>query len=235
MRMKPVAIFRHSPTEGPGHFATYLDGRRIPWTLLKLDEGDAVPATPTAYSGLCFMGGTMSVNDDLPWIAAVLALIRAAVAADVPVIGHCLGGQLMSKALGGVVSRNPVKEFGWGAIRPAQGEAARDWLGDAGEFLSFHWHGETFTLPKGAVRLAGSDYCTNQAFVLGKHLGMQCHIEITPEMIATWCRDWEKEQVAGVGPSVQMPEAMQAGMAAKVDALHAVSERLYDRWTQGLV
>jgi len=233
--MKPVAIFRHSPTEGPGHFATYLDGRRIPWTLLKLDEGDAVPATPTAYSGLCFMGGTMSVNDDLPWIPPVLALIRAAVAADVPVIGHCLGGQLMSKALGGTVSRNPVKEVGWGVITPESGQIAREWLGDTVEFLSFHWHGETFTLPQGAVRLAGSNYCTNQAFVLGKHLGMQCHVEITPEMIATWCRDWQKEQVERAGPSVQTPEEMQAGMAAKAEALHAVSDRLYDRWIQGLV
>jgi len=232
--MKPVAIFRHSPTEGPGHFATYLDARRIPWVLLKMDEGDAVPATPAAYSGLCFMGGPMSVNDDLPWIPPVLALIRAAVAADVPVIGHCLGGQLLSRALGGTVSRNPVKEIGWGAVRPEQGEAVHDWLGGAGEFLSFHWHGETFTLPQGAVRLAGSDHCANQVFVIGKHLGMQCHVEITPEMIQTWCRDWEKEQVAGAGPSVQTPEAMQAGMAAKADALHEVSERLYDRWIQGL-
>ena len=232
--MKPVAIFRHSPTEGPGHFATYLDAHRIPWVLLKMDEGDAVPATPAAYSGLCFMGGPMSVNDDLPWIPPVLALIRAAVAADVPVIGHCLGGQLLSRALGGTVSRNPVKEIGWGAVRPEQGEAVHAWLGGTGEFLSFHWHGETFTLPQGAVCLAGSDHCANQVFVIGKHLGMQCHVEITPEMIQTWCRDWEKEQAAGAGPSVQTPEAMQAGMAAKADALHEVSERLYDRWIQGL-
>jgi len=232
--MKPVAIFRHSPTEGPGHFATYLDARRIPWMLLKMDEGDAVPATPEAYSGLCFMGGPMSVNDDLPWIPPVLALIRAAVAADVPVIGHCLGGQLLSKALGGTVSHNPVKEIGWGAIRPEPGEVAREWLGESGEFLSFHWHGETFTLPRGAMRLGSSDHCANQIFVLGKHLGMQCHVEITPEMILTWCRDWGKEQAAGAGPSVQTPQEMQAGMAAKAQALHAVSERLYDRWIQGL-
>lgn len=232
--MKPVAIFRHSPTEGPGHFATYLDARRIPWTLLRMDEGDVVPAMPDAYSGLCFMGGPMSVNDDLPWIPPVLALIRAAVAADVPVIGHCLGGQLMSKALGGTVSHNAVKEIGWGVIRTEQSEAARDWLGETNEFLSFHWHGETFTLPQGSMRLGGSDHCTNQMFVLGKHLGMQCHVEITPEMITTWCRDWDKEQAVATS-SVQTPQAMQAGMAAKVEALHAVSERLYDRWIQGLV
>ena len=237
--MKPVAIFRHSPTEGPGHFATYLDAHRIPWCLIRLDEGEPVPAGPQAYSGLCFMGGPMSVNDDLPWIAPVLELIRQAVKEDVPVIGHCLGGQLMSKALGGTVSRNPVKEIGWGDVRVEAGDAARAWLGDIGSFQSFHWHGETFTIPPGALRLGGSQYCDNQAFVLGKHLGMQCHVEITPEMINTWCRDWsnEKEGEANErvsGPSMQTPEQMQAAMEEKASDLHAVAERLYARWTAGL-
>ena len=108
--MKPVAIFRHSPGEGPGYFATSLDSRSLPWQLVRLDAGEPVPADPTAFSGLAFMGGPMSVNDSLPWIEPVCALIRAAMAADIPVIGHCLGGQLMSKALGGVVSKNPRSE-----------------------------------------------------------------------------------------------------------------------------
>src|SRR5689334_6085774 len=98
--MNPVAIFRHMPTEGAGYFATFLDRHSVPWRLLKIDEGDTVPDSPEEFSGLCFMGGPMSVNDDLPWIPPALALIRAAVARRVPVIGHCLGGQLMAKALG---------------------------------------------------------------------------------------------------------------------------------------
>ena len=109
--MKPVAIFRHSPTEGPGYFATYLDSRDLPWRLVALDRGEPVPADPQDFSGLVFMGGPMSVNDDLPWIEPVLALIRGATAGGVPVLGHCLGGQLMSKALGGSVGRNRVKEI----------------------------------------------------------------------------------------------------------------------------
>jgi GMP synthase-like glutamine amidotransferase len=238
--MKPVAIFRHSPTEGPGHFATYLDAHRIPWRLIRLDEGEPVPAGPQAYSGLCFMGGPMSVNDDLPWIAPVLELIRQAVREDVPVIGHCLGGQLMSKALGGTVSRNPVKEIGWGEVAVDASNAARAWLGDTRSFESFHWHGETFTIPPGAVKLGHSQYCANQAFVLGKHLAMQCHVEITPEMISIWCRDWSKEkegeQDARVsGPSVQTPQEMQAAMEEKTRSLHAVADRLYARWTAGLI
>ena len=82
--MKPVAIFRHSPTEGPGYFATYLHARGLPWQLVKLDEGEGVPAGVGSFSGLVFMGGPMSVNDDLPWIAPVLELIRKAVPETFP-------------------------------------------------------------------------------------------------------------------------------------------------------
>ena len=127
--MKPVAIFRHSPTEGPGYCATYLDGKQIRWTQVALDLGEPVPRDPRSYSGLVFMGGPMSVNDELPWIPPVLDLIRAAVGADVPVLGHCLGGQLMSKALGGTVGRNPVKEIGWGEVTAADHPLAQHWLG----------------------------------------------------------------------------------------------------------
>ena len=88
---KPVAVFRYSDTEGPGHFATFLDANRIPWTLVKLDEGEAVPASSAEFSGLGFMGGPMSANDDLEWTVPVLDLMRDAVDRGVPIIGHCLG------------------------------------------------------------------------------------------------------------------------------------------------
>jgi len=110
--VKPVAVFRFSRTEGPGHFATFLEAHRRPWELVKLDQGDPVPASSEGFAGLGFMGGPMSANDDLPWTGPVLALMRDAVARKVPVIGHCLGGQLLSRSLGGTVSANPVKEIG---------------------------------------------------------------------------------------------------------------------------
>lgn len=232
--MKPVAIFRHARTEGPGYFATYLDDHGIPWRLVKVDAGEPVPADPAPYSGLAFMGGPMSVNDDLPWIPRVLALIKAAVKADISVLGHCLGGQLISKALGGKVERNPVKEIGWGRVTIEVGPQAREWFGEMRDFNSFHWHGETFSVPAGAVRIAASPYCVNQAFALGKHLGMQCHVEMTPEMIRTWCRGWTKEGVVGSTPSVQTPEEMQIDLGRRVEALNAVARRVYDRWIRGL-
>jgi GMP synthase-like glutamine amidotransferase len=181
------------------------------------------------------MGGPMSVNDPLPWIEPTLALVRAAVAAEVPVLGHCLGGQLMSRALGGAVTLNPVKEIGWGPVRVADAPEARRWFGDVTEFLSFHWHGETFSIPPGGTRIAGSAYCPNQAFALGKHLGMQCHVEMTPEMIRTWAADSADETGRPAGPAVQTPAQMEEEIEARVRALNAVAARLYDRWAEGLV
>jgi GMP synthase-like glutamine amidotransferase len=229
--MKPIAVFRHSPGEGPGYFATFLDRHSLPWTLFRLDEGVPPPAAPDEFSGLCFMGGPMSVNDDLPWIAQTLELIRAADRKGIPVIGHCLGGQLMSKAFGGSVTKNPVKEIGWGVVETTA--AAADWIGDTPRFEAFHWHGETFSLPQGATRLLGSAHCTNQAFVRGPHLGLQCHVEMTDSMIRTWCRQWEAETVPA-SASVQSPEQMQSGMEARIEAMRVVADRLYSRWVRGL-
>lgn len=232
--MKHVAILRHAATEGPGYFATYLDSRGIPWKLVRVDAGEPVPGVPDAFAGLVFMGGPMSVNDPLPWIPKVLSLIAGAVATDVPVLGHCLGGQLIARALGGAVSRNPVKEIGWGTVTIGGGPLAQRWFGGIREFLSFHWHGETFTVPEGAARIASSPYCANQAFVLGKHLAMQCHVEMTPELIRSWCEDWEKELARNAGPSVQTPQQMMVDLEERVKALNVVAQRLYDRWIEGL-
>jgi GMP synthase-like glutamine amidotransferase len=234
--MKPIAIFRHSPTEGPGYFATYLDSRNLPWQLVALDRGEAVPARIDDFSGLVFMGGPMSVNDDLPWIAPVLELIRKAVAADVPVLGHCLGGQLMSKALGGSVGRNPVKEIGWGEIEVADNPDARAWFGlDLRRFESFHWHGETFTIPPGGIRIMGNRNCENQGFVVGKSLGMQCHVEMTEQLIDSWCESGAEEIAGSKGsPAVQSAAQMKSRMQEKIGAMRGVADRLYDRWVKGL-
>jgi GMP synthase-like glutamine amidotransferase len=233
-RTKPVAIFRHARAEGPGHFATFLDARRIPWDIIAVDEAHAVPADPAAYSGLAFMGGPMSVNDPLPWIASALQIIRRAVDTDIPVIGHCLGGQLISRALGGVVSRNPVKEIGWGEVAIEPVPAAAHWFGGRESFLSFHWHGETFSIPPGATRLASSRWCPNQVYALGPHLGMQCHVEMTERMVRAWARGGWREIAENPLPSVMSGEDMQADLAQRVGLLNAVADGLYARWIEGL-
>ena len=233
--MKPIAIFRHAPTEGPGYFAEFLDEHGIPWQLIRIDMGDALPNDVSEFSGLTFMGGPMSVNDDLPWIAPVLALIRDAVARDIPVLGHCLGGQLISKALGGVVTRNPAKEIGWGKATVSGNNTAQSWFGSIRSFDAFHWHGETFSLPQGATHLLSSAHCTNQAYALGKHLALQCHVEMSKQMIRDWCEVGADEIAASTGsPTVQSASVIQAQMEDKLPQLHAVARQLYQRWIAGL-
>ncbi|MFO7541515.1 MAG: type 1 glutamine amidotransferase [Thiobacillus sp.] len=234
--MHPVLIFRHSPTEGPGYFTTYLDRHGIPWKLVRIDAGDAVPDTLNGISGLCLMGGPMSVNDDLPWIPPVLDLIRQAVASDIPVIGHCLGGQLMAKALGAPISANPLKEIGWGDVRITDHGAARPWLCDSPQSMPvFHWHGETFDLPPGTTRILESAHCANQAFVLnGRHIGMQCHVEMTPEMVSRWCRDGAAEIASSNSPGVQSPADIQSDLQVRTERLHLLADLIYSHWIQGL-
>lgn len=236
LTMKPVAIFRHIPSEGPGYFAEFLNEHALPWQLIRIDAGDAVPRNARDFSGLVFMGGPMSVNDDLPWIPQTLNLIRDAYAKDIPLLGHCLGGQLISKALGGVVSKNPLKEFGWGKVDLADNATAREWFGDIRCFDSFHWHGETFSLPQGATHLLSSAHCANQAFAIGKHLALQCHVEMTGPMIVEWCEvgaDELAENAGGV--AAQSAQIMQTQMDAKLPELHRVAAQLYKHWLRGLV
>ncbi len=233
--MKPVAIFRFAASEGPGYFALFLNQHAIPWRLFRIDEGEAVPADADDFLGLVFMGGPMSVNDDLPWIPPILALIRDAYAKDIPLLGHCLGGQLISKALGGVVNRNPVKEIGWGEVAVSDNAVAREWFGDIIHFDSFHWHGETFSLPPGAAYLLSSVYCENQAYAIGKHLALQCHVEMTEYMIREWCAVGAAElESSKSSPAVQSAAVMLAQIPDKLPPLHDVASQLYRHWLQGL-
>ncbi len=244
--MKPVAVFQHSPDAGPGYFADWLAAQSIPMQFVRIDRGDVVPARADGFSGLCLLGGPMSVNDPLPWIDDELRLIRDADARRVPVIGHCLGGQLLARALGGAVARNPVKEIGWGRLRVTDVAVARDWLGadapEAPEF--FQWHGDTFSLPPGAVNFLASDLCQHQAFVIERdgcaHLGVQFHCEMTPALVRDWATDPEgiaeidAERRSTGGPGVCDAVAMLRDVEARARRMNALAARLYARWATGL-
>lgn len=232
--MKPVAIFQFSPTEGPGHLAEFLDARSIPWQLIRIDEGHAVPTSTAELSGIAMMGGPMSVNDPLPWIPQLHGLIREAVERDVPLLGHCLGGQLMATALGGRVTDNHCKEVGWHAVVIESREAAQPWFGDMAGFTTFQWHYQTFSIPPGATRVLGNQYCANQAFVLGPHIGFQCHIEMTAAMVRTWCEgDADEINAAGTAPSIQPVRHILDECEDRVASLNRVADRVYGQWITG--
>jgi GMP synthase-like glutamine amidotransferase len=232
--MRPVAILRFSPTEGPGRLGEWLDAHDFPRRLIALDAGESVPEDPATFSGIALMGGPMSANDPLPWNAPVLGLLRAAVAADVPVLGHCLGGQLFARALGGAVARASSPEIGWGEVRTIGADGARDWFGGRESFTMFQWHYDAFTLPQGATRLLTNAYNAEQAFALGKHIGFQGHIEMTRDMVETWCRTGAAELPDQTAGATQSRADIMIDVDARLAALRDVADGVYAQWAKGL-
>ncbi|MCP5141714.1 MAG: type 1 glutamine amidotransferase [Gammaproteobacteria bacterium] len=233
--MKPVRIFRHIECEGPGYLAEFLDHRKIPWELVAIDRGESVPADIDEVSGLVFMGGPMSVNDDLPWVHAEQELIRKAAAAHMPVLGHCLGGQMIAKALGATIGPNNVKEIGWHEVVRIDSPASQDWLAPLPRrFDAFHWHGETFSLPPGAWPLLRSEHCCNQGFVVDNMLGLQFHVEMTADMVREWAGLYAAE-ISEPSGSVQSAAQMIDNLDNHAAALNEVAKKLYERWLQPIV
>jgi len=225
-----ILAFRHVPFEHLGRIQPALEARGIGTEYADLYCGPARLPDPEDFAGLVFMGGPMSANDSLPYLRQEMDWIAAAAERGQPVLGICLGAQLIAKAMGARVYRNAVKEIGWFAIDLTP-EGARDPLFAAGGAREtvFHWHGETFDLPPGATLLASSEACRNQAFRVGQHVyGLQFHLEVTPEMIADWCM---QDANCGDVRELAHPIDPQAN-AANLDLL---SRSVFGNWCDLLV
>ena len=163
-------------------------------SVTRFFEEPALP-DPGDVDLLVVMGGPMSVNDETgyPWLVVEKEFIRNAIEEDKAVIGICLGAQLIACAMGAAVYPNREKEIGWFPVTAEPVSDVDDRFLFPQELPVFHWHGETFDLPEGAIRLARSDACENQAFQLGRRvIGMQFHLETTPDAardIVHHCRD----------------------------------------------
>ena len=230
--MQSVLVFRFSPTEEPGYLETFLNERGIHWQLIKLDEGQPVPAFNQETAAVALMGGPMSVNDNLSWRDPIISFIQSAVAADVPVIGHCLGGQFLAKALGAEVTDNARWEVGWGKVAVEDAAAVKAWFGGMETFDVFHWHYQTFGMPAGAKRVMNSQYCTNQAFVFNDlHIGFQCHIEMTEAMVRKWCEDSKDDLDAmSKSESVMTKQQILMDLSSRVARLNQLAKKIYERW-----
>ncbi len=233
--MRPIAIFRFSRTDGPAYFADWLDAQGLRWQQVTLDEGAPVPADPRSFAGIAMMGGPMSVNDDLSWKAPLGDLLRAAVDAEIPVLGHCLGGQLLAQALGAPVTRAPVAEFGWVDVDVCHRPAQREWFGGRAAFTAFQWHLDAFALPAGATPVLTNAFNAHQAYVVARrHVGFQCHIEMTRALVETWLAADSDELPAQSSPAAQSAADIRRDLDARIGALHAVADNVYARWAQGL-
>ncbi len=233
-RIADVLVLQHLIDDGPGVLGQWLDDQGVAWQLRCAEAGDAYPESVRGYRALAVLGGAWSANDERPSLRQTEALIREADALGMPVIGHCLGGQLLAKALGGRVARHTQPEIGWLPISHTGSAAARAWFGEATHAVVYQWHGDSFVaLPPGAELLASSRACAHQAFALRQHLGMQFHIEITPAKIAVWLGHpgtGYADAVQRFPSSVQSPEAMHQSTAAHQRASETLAAHIYAAW-----
>jgi GMP synthase-like glutamine amidotransferase len=214
-----VRILQHVPFEGPAALQPALRAGGHELAVTRLCDGDPLPDADS-LDWLVVLGGPMSAHDvaEHAWLAPEKRLVRDCVERGRRVLGVCLGAQLVAESLGARVVRNPEREIGWFPVERVPGAEASP-LGRAlpARFPAFHWHGETFDLPPGALHLARSKACEQQAFSFGEHvLALQFHLETTraaAEALVAHCRD-----ELAPGPFVQPPDAILAD-AAPFDAM----------------
>jgi GMP synthase-like glutamine amidotransferase len=218
-------VFQHVPFEGPGQIAPWLLRAGFQISRTRFFESPEMP-DPDTVDFLIVMGGPMSVNDEAthPWLAGEKEFLRRFLATGKPALGICLGAQLLANALGARVYANREREIGWfpiaGIPLPKNSPAFR--FPPMAEV--FHWHGETFDLPRGAHLLARSQACENQAFQMGTAIGLQFHLETTPESARALIENARAELVPG--PFIQTEAELLAVPPQKYQALHRLLDSL---------
>jgi GMP synthase-like glutamine amidotransferase len=213
-----VHVLQHVPFEGLGSIRFWLEERDAQVGYTRCFANDPFPSLED-IDLLIALGGPMGVNDEteLPWLRAEKQVVRDAVAKDTAVLGVCLGAQLIASALGSRVYPNPVKEIGWFPIQAVTAEEYAFHF--PSECLVFHWHGETFDIPKGAARLAKSGPCANQAFQLKRNvIGLQFHLETTPDSAHSILENCRGELTPG--PYVQTERELLAVSASRYQEIN---------------
>ncbi|MEY4748792.1 MAG: hypothetical protein RIQ60_1006 [Pseudomonadota bacterium] len=239
-----ILILQPQLDDGPAWLASFLGQHGLDYTVCSVGAGDEVPVSAAGIDALAMLGGAMGVNDALPWLARAEALLRDAVARGVPVLGHCLGGQMLAKAMGARVSHHHQPEIGWCHIQPRRDGELDDrgralvaaWLGDAASqpaqgLAVYQWHQDSFAIPAGATLLAGNSVCAHQAFACGPHLALQFHVEVDAAKLDQWCR--EAGQLGPdlcAWPSVQDEATMRADTLRHLANSQRLAARIYTRW-----
>lgn len=203
-----IHSLEHASSEGPGRIAAWAADRGFPLTRTALYDGEAPPALD-AFDVLVILGGAMSVHEHRahPWLPVEKRFLAEAILARKPILGICLGAQLLADVLGGKVFQNPVKEIGWFPVRVF--DRAAPFAAFPERLTVMHWHGDTFTIPEGARRVAESDACGNQAFVHGDRVvGLQFHIEMEKVGIEDLSAATLAEE--GSAPTIQSREQILA-------------------------
>jgi GMP synthase (glutamine-hydrolysing) len=225
-------VLQHIACEPPGVFEDVLREREIELRRVELDEGDPLPDW-REFDAIVAMGGPMSATDDdeLPWLAAEKRLIAEAVEAETPFWGVCLGVQLLAASLGARVYAGPKPEVGLLPVTlTPEGRSDRVFSALPSEVVTLQWHGDTFDLPEGSVRLAGSPSYPNQAFRVRRAYGVQFHLEVSGEMAAEWADVPEYAASLERTLGAEGAEAFLSEIGARAEEMRAAGRSLFERW-----
>jgi len=232
--MKPVRIFTHVTSDPPGHIAILLEQLGFPVEMICLEDGKQVPMDLDKISGLVFMGGPGNVNEPPEWMQQEMTLIKQAMEKSLPILGICLGAQLLSKALGGRVWKADHVEVGWHDVELLP--EAREYpcfceLPD--KFTVFQWHAHVFSPPPEAVPLVTSKCTDCQAYKLGSSLALQFHLEMDAELISALTEKFSSD-LEGDSDCVQNRETILKNIDENCQQTFAIADKLLMPWFQSL-
>lgn len=235
MRREPqVLILQHVSVEGPGRVVEALESLGAAWEIRRVDLGAPVPITLAPFSGLVVMGGPMSVYEsgEIPHIGEELRLIEEALRRQKPILGICLGSQLLAAALGARVYSSGRKEIGWFDVHLTEaGRSDPAFSRVAAPFRALHWHGDSFDLPSGAVSLARSALTEHQAFRAGRHaLGLLFHLEATAAQVVAMADAFSEELAAASVDRVELLKDSER-FAPKIEPL---ASEVFGDWAAAL-
>lgn len=226
-----LRVIKHTTSEGPGAVASWARERGYTLDTTELEQGQALPS-PADFDALVLMGGPMSVNneDAFAWLRPEKALVRETLAKGKKVLGICLGAQMIASALGAKIAPNAFKEIGWFPLEATAAGQGHPFFKRLPRVLPvFHWHGETFGIPKGAVHLARTPVCEHQAFALrNQALGLQCHMEVDADSLRDMVEGGREELTPGV-PFIQN-QAVLLGQPELLGPLGIVCRAVLDDW-----
>lgn len=227
--MKNVVVLQHAECEGPGILLDALAARKLPVRMVRGDLGQPIPKDLSATSALIVMGGPMGVYEHTryPFLRDEIRLIESAVKENLPVMGICLGSQLIATALGATVRQGSRKEIGWYPVQLEPAASADPlFAGVPARFEGFHWHGDVFDLPAGATALAHSDLTACQAFRYASAHGILFHMEGTEASIAGMVQAFP-EELAEAGGSA---ESIAASTSRHLARLQSIGGTVFGRW-----
>lgn len=228
--MKPILIISHIACERPGYLCNSLDKQGVYYQNISIESGQPVPRQIDDIAGLVFLGSPASINDPLPWITDEIALIKLAIEADIPILGICFGAQLIAKALDSEVYSASSMQIGWHHI--TVNDRAQEVFGEGifpNSFEVFEWHGDTFTIPRGAIPLFNGDCIKNQGFVYKNCLALQFHPEISESMMHEWLVRYA-HCLENPTLCIQGKSQILNDISEKLSQQRVIADKLFDWW-----